>query len=281
MNTTAEVVPFYFQTNEIRTTIIANEPWFVAKDVCDVLGLNNVAMAIAKIPEKDLTSIRLMSGGQNREMNAISEPGLYRLVLRSDKPQAEPFIDWVTAEVRPSIRKTGGYTLPGIPKTAPLFNEEETAVAVARTREGELMLRELRIGIGVARAIGIGGRRRILEEAAQQVMARCGVDPILYFQIDLDRVFPRLSSGQPPALIAEFIAAELEPSETHEERVGLKETYGRYRTWYGEQIDHRLRGLPTLKAMAAKLRAAGLTIEYRGGRTWLTGVRLVGEEVMA
>ena len=110
------VVPtvFTFQDHEIREITDANgDPWFIAKDVCDVLGLDHITNALAKVPEHHLTVIRLQSGGQIREMKAVDEPGLYRLVLRSDKPQAEQFMEWVTAEVLPSIRKTGGYILPG------------------------------------------------------------------------------------------------------------------------------------------------------------------------
>ncbi|MBA3005749.1 MAG: hypothetical protein FP810_03995 [Desulfocapsa sp.] len=87
--------------------------WFVARDICDILGLENVTKALYGIPENHLTLLQVRSGGQNREMNAVDESGLYRLVLRSDKPQAEPFMEWVTSEILPSIRKTGSYTMPG------------------------------------------------------------------------------------------------------------------------------------------------------------------------
>lgn len=90
------------------------DPWFIAKDVCDVLGLDNVTAACKRLPEG---SVRVTSinpdNGLSKEMNVINEPGLYWLVVRSDKPQAVPFIHWVTHEVLPAIRKTGTYTLPG------------------------------------------------------------------------------------------------------------------------------------------------------------------------
>ncbi len=105
------VVPFQFGENEVRTLLIDNEPWFVARDVCEILGLENITNALVRIPDnhKGVNSINTLGGKQ--EMKIISEPGLYRLVLRSDKPQAEPFMEWVTAEVLPSIRKTGSYSL--------------------------------------------------------------------------------------------------------------------------------------------------------------------------
>lgn len=106
---------FHFQGHPIREiTDEHGNPWFVVKDVCDILGLDHITNALIKVPEQHLTVIRLQSGGQMREMKIIDEPGLYRLVLRSDKPQAEPFMEWVTSEVLPSIRKTGSYTVPGL-----------------------------------------------------------------------------------------------------------------------------------------------------------------------
>ncbi len=110
----AAVVPFYFQGNEIRSiSDERNNPWFVAKDVCDALGLEHITNALSKVPDHHLTVIRLQSGDQMREMKIVDEPGLYRLVLRSDKPQAEPFMEWVTEEALPAIRKTGSYSVVG------------------------------------------------------------------------------------------------------------------------------------------------------------------------
>jgi hypothetical protein len=103
-----------FQFNEQSFRTIRDEhgnPWFVAKDICDILEINNVTKAMAKIPEHHLTSLQVRAGGQNREMNAVDEAGLYRLVLRSDKPQAEPFMEWVTSEVLPSIGRSGSYSM--------------------------------------------------------------------------------------------------------------------------------------------------------------------------
>lgn len=110
-----EIAVFEFQAHAVRTvTDEHGEPWFVAKDVCDVLGIVNVGNAIARIPKKDRMTIRQTDShsgqrGGAQSLTIISEAGLYRLVLRSDKPEAEPFIDWVTSEVLPAIRKTGGY----------------------------------------------------------------------------------------------------------------------------------------------------------------------------
>lgn len=104
---------FKFNSVKIRTAIIDGEPWFVAKDVCDVLGIANPRNATARIPDKDRNTVRRADDIPERgnpNITVISEAGLYRLVLRSDKPEAEPFIDWVTSKVLPALRKTGSYT---------------------------------------------------------------------------------------------------------------------------------------------------------------------------
>lgn len=99
-----------FQSEEfgsIRTVILNGEPWFVAKDVCDILGVQNPSDAINKQLE-DFERARFNLGRQG-EANIISESGFYTLVLRSRKPIAKPFRIWVTSEVLPTIRKTGKY----------------------------------------------------------------------------------------------------------------------------------------------------------------------------
>ncbi len=111
MNDQNAVVPFQFNDQQVRTVVRDGAPWFVAKDVCDVLEIANTRDAVANLDDDEKLVSVIPTSAQNREMNIISEPGLYRLVLRSDKPQAEPFMDWVTEEVLPSIRKTGSYSL--------------------------------------------------------------------------------------------------------------------------------------------------------------------------
>lgn len=99
-----------FQKEEfgtIRTVIINGEPWFVAKDVCDILGTTNPTMAMEGLEDFERAKFNL---GRQGEANIISESGFYTLVLRSRKPIAKPFRIWVTSEVLPSIRKTGKYT---------------------------------------------------------------------------------------------------------------------------------------------------------------------------
>ena len=90
----------------IRTVILNGEPWFVAKDVCDILGTTNPTMAMEGLEDFERAKFNL---GRQGEANIISESGFYTLVLRSRKTIAKPFRIWVTSEVLPSIRKTGKY----------------------------------------------------------------------------------------------------------------------------------------------------------------------------
>lgn len=91
---------------EIRVIEQNGEPWFVAADVCKALDIGNPTQAISRLDEDELT---LISNEGGREMNYINEPGLYTLVLGSRKKEAKTFKRWITHEVVPSIRKTGGY----------------------------------------------------------------------------------------------------------------------------------------------------------------------------
>ena len=94
---------------EIRVIEQDGEPWFVAADVCRALELEDTGRATSRLDEDELTRIKIVSGGQNREVIAVNEPGLYSLVLGSRKPEAKVFKRWITHDVIPAIRKTGGY----------------------------------------------------------------------------------------------------------------------------------------------------------------------------
>lgn len=100
---------FKYENNDVRTVEMNGEPWFVLKDVCEVLGLTDTGRTAERLDADELTRTTLVSGGQNREMYIINESGLYNVILRSDKPEAKPFRKWVTGEVLPSIRKHGAY----------------------------------------------------------------------------------------------------------------------------------------------------------------------------
>lgn len=107
-----EIQQFDFRGASLRTlTDKAGEPWFVAKDVCDILELTNPAVALQSLDDDEKTNLSnsYVWSESGRRPLIISEPGLYRLVMRSRKPEAKEFQRWVTHEVLPAIRKTGGY----------------------------------------------------------------------------------------------------------------------------------------------------------------------------
>lgn len=111
--------PFSYAGRPVRVVDLDGEPWFVAADVCAVLGIRDVSDAVGRLDDADRgqTPIRSVPGGQARLMWAVSEAGLYELIIRSDKPEARPFRRWVTSEVLPSIRRTGAYVSPTITPT--------------------------------------------------------------------------------------------------------------------------------------------------------------------
>lgn len=101
---------FQYQDQPVRTVQRDGEPWFVLKDVCAVLGLGTPARVAERLEEDEVSSTHLTDSlGRQQDMTIINESGLYNVILRSDKPEARPFRKWVTSEVLPSIRKTGGY----------------------------------------------------------------------------------------------------------------------------------------------------------------------------
>lgn len=107
-----ELSVFNYDGNEVRTVFKDGEPWWVLKDVCTALGLSDTNKVAERLDGDELTRFKIVSGGQMREVYAVSESGLYNVIIRSDKPEAKAFKRWVTHEVLPSIRKHGAYMTP-------------------------------------------------------------------------------------------------------------------------------------------------------------------------
>lgn len=100
---------FNYQSNEVRTVEMGGEPWFVLKDVCNILGISKYRDTAARLDADERGSVEVDTLGGTQQVIAVNESGLYHVILRSDKPEAAPFRKWVTSEVLPSIRKNGGY----------------------------------------------------------------------------------------------------------------------------------------------------------------------------
>lgn len=106
-----EIQRFDFKGAALRTlTDEAGEPWFVLKDCMSILDLGNPTETVKMFDEDEFSTAEVIDSiGRRQQAYIISEPGLYRLVMRSRKPEAKEFQRWVTHEVLPAIRKTGGY----------------------------------------------------------------------------------------------------------------------------------------------------------------------------
>lgn len=121
-----ELSLFEFQGQQLRVIMLDGQPWFVAKDVCDSLGIGNVSLAVngrerkredgtsywsggLDDDEKGVVTVNTLGGEQ--ELLGVSESGLYNLVFQSTKPEAREFKRWIAHEVIPAIRKTGSYSM--------------------------------------------------------------------------------------------------------------------------------------------------------------------------
>lgn len=111
-----ELITFAFQEHKLRVIEHRGEPWFIANEVCTVLGIANSWDAVSRLSQHQRDALGISDAiGRIQKTNIISEGGFYKLAFRSNKPEAEAFTDLVVDTILPSIRKTGGY----------IANEEE------------------------------------------------------------------------------------------------------------------------------------------------------------
>ncbi len=125
--TSSAIVPFTFEGHDVRVLIdLSGEPWWIAADVCRVLAISNVADALTRIDPLDIGSADVEnSRGSRVRTKTVNESGLYELVFASRKPEAKEFRRWVTKEVLPTIRRTGGaYIQPGSKAEYDLLNDD-------------------------------------------------------------------------------------------------------------------------------------------------------------
>ena len=155
---------------KVRTIVVKDDPWFVASDVCESLGLSNPTVSVNRLDEDERSKFNL---GRQGEVNMVNEYGLYNLILSSRKKEAKRFKRWITHEVIPSIRKTGSYNT--IPKERSEFKEQELKARMlnARVRESNQYLK-------IAAQIDIPEYRYILQ--AKSAEALNGGVPVLPLQ---------------------------------------------------------------------------------------------------
>lgn len=143
----SDLIRFDFQQNQVRVATIDGEPWFLASDVCHILGLTNARKAVSRLDddERKLLKNNSVTNGygvmnqvlnENQQINLVNESGLYSLVFASRKPEAKMFRKWVTSDLLPTIRKTGSYRLTPDSREADTLRDElqsiELAIAMAR-----------------------------------------------------------------------------------------------------------------------------------------------------
>lgn len=142
------VQPFDFKGYKVRTlTFETGQTWWVLKDVCEVLGLSNPSRVAQRLDDDEVSKFDLRPNSElgrgllNTEANIVNESGLYKIVLRSDKPEAREFQRWVTHDVLPSIRMHGGYML-GQERMTP----EQMALASMRWLQSKVREQEEQLG---------------------------------------------------------------------------------------------------------------------------------------
>ncbi len=135
-----ELQTFTYNNAQVRTVEKNGEPWFVLKDVCDVLGISKYRDMASKLDEDERVSMGVDTPGGKQEMTVINESGLYFMIFHSNKPEAKPFRKWVTAEVLPSIRKTGSYS---VKSEQPALETSERDLPKAEKSKRALAIKEM------------------------------------------------------------------------------------------------------------------------------------------
>ena len=257
------LVPFAFEDELVRVHTDENgEPWFIAKDVCNVLELGKYRDAIATLDEdeKGCPVVADTNGGP-QEMATISESGLYSLVFRSRKPEAKRFRKWITSEVLPAIRKTGAYVSPAAADrfTIPPIPESLGLKPPMRQKLWSDALQTARLDGG-----GSEAAVRWFAELCRMVTAR----PSRLAAADGERL--QLWQEQ-EALFDAFAAEHL--AEDAKGIVLFRRLYDRFLAWYREAKPHS-QFTPSKMALSLWLDRHGFDRYKRSGEATVYGLAL-------
>lgn len=184
---------FVFNSTQIRTAIIDGEPWFVAKDVCKVLELENVTRALDGLEENEKGFTKSNTLGGEQTVLIISESGLYALIFKSRKPEAKAFRKWVTSEVLPTLRKTGKYEM-----------QKVSSEPVQPPLPGEIVAREFKAMHELAKLCEFEGNQALLK-ADKAVKKLHNISPLALLEVELK------SPDNEALLIATEIGKRLNP----------------------------------------------------------------------
>lgn len=150
-----ELQNFNFNNLPVRTVLIDDEPWFVGKDVADILEYSDTQAMTRRLDDEDIKSYTDKSSGQGRQIKIINESGLYEAIIGSKKKETRPFKRWITHEVLPTIRKHGAYMTDAKLEEA-LLNPDtliNLATQLKQEREEKAQLRALNSTLAVENQI--------------------------------------------------------------------------------------------------------------------------------
>lgn len=162
---------FNFNQHQVRVSIDQNgDPWWVATDVCAVLGIANGRQAVGRIDSDDVCSTDAIDSlGRTQRSSTVNEAGLYSLILASRKPEAKAFKRWLTHEVLPTLRRTGSYSvepqLPPIPEPREMLTG--WLATLDRAEQAEARIEQLEGPASAWEALAAKGGAYTLRKAAQ------------------------------------------------------------------------------------------------------------------
>ena len=163
----SQLIPFMFESHQCPVRLDAgHNPWWALQDVCRALGLQNPSEVKKRLRPHEITTLSFSEDGIPHQLLLVNESGLYRVIMRSNKPEAERFQDWVCQEVLPQIRKTGSYIPISVPP--PLLPSPAESLAVLREFVnfaedlGLLTERDKLMAVDAARNAVFSGDQRLL-----------------------------------------------------------------------------------------------------------------------
>lgn len=186
---TNEITTLQFNSDQFgQLRVVQNDdglPVFVAKDVCNILGITNYRDAVARLDDDERVSVIVDTLGGKQHTNGITESGLYKLIMVSRKDEAKPFQRWVTHEVLPSIRKNGGYIAAAADETPEQIMARAVLLAQDTIARQKAQIEELKPKALFADAVAASDGTCLVGELAK-MMRQNGV------QIGQNRLFEKL-----------------------------------------------------------------------------------------
>lgn len=143
MTASTAITPFVFGGEHVvRVMDRDGQPWWILKDICEVLGIGHVATVGRRLEDEEKGVVLANTLGGPQEVTVVNEPGLYRVIMRSDKPVARSFQRWVFHEVLPQIRKTGAYAPDGALTESEKLQKAQLLYSVAGKKGALPLLQE-------------------------------------------------------------------------------------------------------------------------------------------